>query len=70
MQKKYQFGIPTALVIASKHKEVLERVRQVFMNENLRIYMSDDLRGAELRRSIKKYYCFLCWNSNRIKLGR
>ena len=64
--EEVSIGIPTALVIASKHKEVLEKVRQVFMNENLRIYMSDDIRGAELRRSTKKYNCFLRRNCNRI----
>lgn len=53
-------GVPTALVIASKHEDLKELVKDAFMNESLRIYVSDDLKGAELRRSLKKYNCIMC----------
>lgn len=58
-------GIPTALVIASEHESIVELVRTTFMNENMRIYSSTDVKGVELRRSFKKYYCFLRWNCSR-----
>ena len=52
--------VPTAIVIASEDEKTADRVRDVFMNENLRIYTSTDIRGVELRRCFKKYYCILC----------
>ncbi len=51
--EEVSIGIPTALVIASKDEEVLETVQKTFMNENLRIYKSNDLKGAELGGALK-----------------
>ena len=68
--EEVSIGIPTALVIASKYKEVLDNIQDTFMNENLRIYKSDDIKGAELRRSIKKHNSILCRNCNRFKFRR
>ena len=62
--------IPTAIVIASKDKKILEEIQDTFMNENLRVYTSNDVLGVELRRCIKKYNCFLCRDSKRNKLRR
>lgn len=36
-------GIPTAIVIASKHEEVREDVQNLFMNEKMRVYTSEDI---------------------------
>ena len=59
-------AVPTAIVIASEDEKVADEIRDIFMNENLRIYTSQDIRGVELRRCFKKYYCILCrcfsWN--------
>lgn len=63
-------GIPTALVIASKHDEILDVVEQYFSNEKLRIYKSYDLKGAELRWSIKKYNSFLFRSWSRFRARR
>ncbi len=49
--EEVSLGIPTALVIASKYENIQEEVRKIFMNENLRIYTSTDVKGVELRRS-------------------
>ena len=68
--EEVSIGIPTALVIASKYQEVLNDVQSTFMNENLRIYTSNDIKGAELRWSIKKHNSFLCRNINRSKFRR
>lgn len=65
--EEVSLGVPTALVIASKHEDVLKKVQETFMNQNLRIYTSDDIKGAELGRSIKKYNCILCRSNYRIK---
>lgn len=46
-------GIPTALVIASKHIDLIEKSQNIFANENLRIYASTDIKGAELGGALK-----------------
>ena len=68
--EEVSMGIPTALVIASKHQEVLDSVQDIFMNEVLRIYTSNDIKGAELGRSFKEYNCFLCRCDYRSKIRR
>lgn len=51
--EEVSLGIPTALVIASKHDEILKDVQKAFMSETLRIYTSKDLKGAELGGALK-----------------
>jgi len=58
-------GVPTAMVIASEDRKIADELRDIFMNENLRVYTSEDVKGVELRRSSKKYHCILCWNCSR-----
>lgn len=60
--EEVSLGIPTALVIASESKKLLQDVQNIFMDEHLRVYTSYDLKGAELRRSIKEHYSILCRN--------
>lgn len=61
-------AIPTTLVVATQKEEIADKIRDIFMNENLRIYTSLDMRGAELRRSTKKHYRILCRSSFRNRL--
>lgn len=68
--EEVSMGVPTALVIASKHQEVLDNVQNIFMNEVLRIYTSNDIKGAELGRSPKKYNCFLCRSNYGTRIRR
>ena len=58
-------GVPTAMVIASEDRKIADELRDIFMNENLRVYTSEDVKGVELRRSLKKYHCILCRNGSR-----
>lgn len=51
-------GIPTAIVIASKHIEVQYQVQDIFMNENMRIYTTSDVKGAELGGALKNIIAF------------
>lgn len=51
-------GIPTALVIASKNIEVQYQVQDIFMNENMRIYTTSDIKGAELGGALKNIIAF------------
>ena len=51
-------GVPTALVIASEHEEILTNIQQTFTNKDLRIYTSHDIRGAELGGALKNIIAF------------
>lgn len=51
-------GIPTVLVAASKDEEVRNLVQDTFMNEKMRIYTSEDIKGAELGAALKNIIAF------------
>lgn len=57
--------IPTALVVSSNDKELTSLIQKEFTSENLRIYTCDDVKGVELRRSIKKHNSILCRSCSR-----
>lgn len=46
-------GIPTTVVVASKNKEVSEKVQDIFMTSNFRVYTNNDLIGVELGSTVK-----------------
>lgn len=62
-------GIPTALVVASKDEELLEDVSQTFMSDNLRIYKSYDIKGAELGGALKNIIAFCAGVITGLNLG-
>lgn len=58
-------SIPTVLVCASKHQDILKEIQDTFMCDHMRIYTSNDVKGVELGGALK-YNCILCrscsWN--------
>jgi len=56
--EEVSLGIPTAIVIASMHLDVLYNVQDAFMNEKLRIYTTSDVKGAELGGALKNIIAF------------
>ena len=46
-------NMPTAVVVASAEAEAADKVRDVFMNGNFRVYTSDDVVGLELGGALK-----------------
>jgi len=46
-------GQPTAVVIASQHREIAETVQRLLSGESLRVYVSDDVLGVELGGAFK-----------------
>ena len=62
-------GVPTAIVIASKSEEIADEIREVFMNENLRIYTSTDVKGVELGGALKNIIAFCAGVAAGIGLG-
>lgn len=62
-------GIPTVLVVASKHQEVLTLIQDTFMCEEMRIYTSDDIKGVELGGALKNIIAFCAGVAAGIGLG-
>ena len=56
--EEVSIGIPTALVIASEDKELCKTIQKEFMNEKLRIYTSEDVKGVELGGALKNIIAF------------
>lgn len=62
-------AIPTALVIASKHQNILKMVQNTFMSEKMRIYTSNDVKGVELGGALKNIIAFCAGVAAGIGLG-
>lgn len=50
--------VPTALVVASKHKEVNDLIQKEFTSDHLRIYTCEDVKGVELGGALKNIIAF------------
>ncbi len=62
-------SIPTVLVVASKHEEVLKKIQDTFMCEEMRIYTSKDVKGVELGGALKNIIAFCAGVAAGIGLG-
>ena len=51
-------GVPTAMVLASKNNKLLSELQGLLMNENMRIYLSNDVKGVELGGALKNIIAF------------
>lgn len=50
--------VPTAMVLASKNNRLLGELQEMLMNENMRIYLSNDVKGVELGGALKNIIAF------------
>ena len=50
--------IPTAMVIASNNNKILFKLQELLMNENMRVYLSNDIKGVELGGALKNIIAF------------
>ena len=62
-------GIPTAIVIASKHEDVKKDIQDLFMNKCMRIYTSNDVTGVEVGAASKNIIAFCAGIAAEIGLG-
>lgn len=62
-------GVPTAVVTASRQMAVAETVQQAFINENFRVYLSDDVVGVELGGALKNVYALAAGIVDGMDLG-
>ena len=56
--EEVSMGIPTVLVIASNDEKIKEIIQDAFMNEFIRIYTSNDVKGVELGGALKNIIAF------------
>ena len=50
--------VPTAMVLASKNNKLLGELQEMLMNENMRVYLSNDVKGVELGGALKNIIAF------------
>ena len=50
--------VPTAMVLASKNNKLLGELQEFLMNENMRVYLSNDVKGVELGGALKNIIAF------------
>lgn len=67
--EEVSIAIPTALVIASKHQNILKMVQDAFMSEKMRIYTTNDVKGVELGGALKNIIAFCSGAAAGIGLG-
>ena len=67
--EEVSIAIPTVLVVASKHDDVLKLVQNTFMSEKMRIYTSKDVKGVELGGALKNIIAFCAGVAAGIGLG-
>lgn len=51
-------AVPTAMVLASKNNKLLSELQTLLMDENMRIYLSNDVKGVELGGALKNIIAF------------
>ena len=62
-------AVPTAMVIAAEDEKIANELRDIFMNENLRVYTSKDVKGVELGGALKNIIAFCAGVTAGIGLG-
>ncbi|MCX5713790.1 MAG: NAD(P)-dependent glycerol-3-phosphate dehydrogenase [Candidatus Omnitrophica bacterium] len=62
-------GLPTAAVIASRHRNLREYLQNVFTTKVFRIYTNDDVIGVELGGSLKNVIAISCGISDGLGFG-
>lgn len=62
-------GVPTVLVAASKHKDLVDLMQNMFMSETMRVYSSEDVKGVEIGGALKNIMAFCAGIAAEIGLG-
>ena len=67
--EEVSIAVPTVLVIASEHDEILSMIQDTFMCPEMRIYTSRDVKGVELGGALKNIIAFCAGVASGIGLG-
>ena len=63
-------GLPTAVTLAAEDAALRERLRQMLARPNFRIYVSDDVAGAEIGGAVKNVLAIACGVVEGKRLGQ
>lgn len=67
--EEVSISMPTVLVVASKHDDILKMIQDTFMCNEMRIYTSKDVKGVELGGALKNIIAFCAGVAAGIGLG-
>lgn len=67
--EEVSIGVPTVLVVASEYDDILTTVQDTFMNKDMRVYTSRDVKGVELGGALKNIIAFCSGVAAGIGLG-
>ena len=67
--EEVSIALPTVLVVASEHEEILKTIQDTFMCDEMRIYTSKDVKGVELGGALKNIIAFCAGVAAGIGLG-
>jgi glycerol-3-phosphate dehydrogenase (NAD(P)+) len=67
--EEVSLNVPTLLVVASKYEEVRNIVSEEFKSDTMRLYTSDDVKGAELGGALKNIIAFCAGIAVGLNLG-
>lgn len=67
--EEVSIGVPTVLVAASQHDDVLKLVQDTFMCDVMRIYTTTDVKGVEIGGALKNILAFCAGITTEIGLG-
>ncbi len=62
-------GIPTAMVVASENEKLNDILQELFMNDKMRVYTSNDVKGVELGGALKNIIAFCAGIATELGLG-
>lgn len=67
--EEVSISVPTVLVAASKHEDIVDMLQSTFMSNEMRIYTSKDVKGVELGGALKNIIAFCAGVAAGIGLG-
>ena len=67
--EEVSIGVPTALVVASESEELNDKLQELFMNDRMRVYTSNDVKGVELGGALKNIIAFCAGIAVELGLG-
>ncbi len=67
--EEVSINVPTALVIASEHEDVIVKIREIFKSNIIRIYSSKDVKGVEIGGALKNIIAFCAGIAVGLNLG-
>ena len=67
--EEVSINVPTALVIASEHEDVILKIREIFKSNIIRKYSSKDVKGVEIGGALKNIIAFCAGIAVGLNLG-